>query len=382
MVPRSWCDRHSAPSCHYQGIGQAWAYPSCGARRVPVNRARLIQAEELVRSRYERKGACSAMANVTLALHQLAQPTQLDTGSAQQHPRIHRRQHHTESLQRCELAQVGFREIRATPTVLPFITQHHRYSQLHAHMAARAALSRIAFDNYTTDLTISEETHFALLDGTFLALVFLWRAAGERRGPGLCGDASTPSALLSVCVDLLRSFGPSTCLLYNEGIHHNNTTSTRSAFQSSVSHMCSLLHTLSLQTGAVALVRETAAQNFPTPTAPPGHEGEFPFASSGQACISPSPVRMNWHNVVLWAEATRWNLSMVPFYKSTISWGSVLFEKTRDCTHERCYTPAYYGPLWSDLRKSLLESMEHGRVEAGAGPEGGREGGLDLAENE
>lgn len=365
MAPPSWCNRHSAPSCHYADSGQNWLnwlYPSCGAVGVPVNRTRLTQAEELVRSLYEREGACSAMATVAQTLQQLRNrrhstldqynSTLVFIGDS-----ITLRVY---NAARCELAQVGFREIRAAPIVRPFITQHHSYSQLHAHMNATSrSTEHQAFGKfgtvYTRDLQLSAETHFALHDGTILTLVFLWRAGGERRGPGLCGDASTPHALLSVCLDLLRSFGPNTCVLYNEGIHHNNRTSTRSAFRSSVSHMCRLLYKLRLQTGALALVRETAAQNFPTPTAPPGYEGEFEFASSGHACISPPPASKNWHNEVLWDEATSWNLSIVPFYESTLFRGSVLFtqSKTLDCTHEICYTPAYYGPLWSALQKSV-----------------------------
>ena len=124
--------------------------------------------------------------------------------------------------------------------------------------------------------------------------------------------------------------------------------------------MCHLLYTLSLQTGALALVREISAQNFATPTAPPGYEGEFEFVSSDHACISPSPARKNWHNEVLWDEATSWNLSTVPFYESTLFWGSVLFKKRTqnglDCTHEICYTPAYYGPLCSAVTQLVLEN--------------------------
>jgi len=195
----------------------------------------------------------------------------------------------------------------------------------------------------------------------FLPLCF----SGGLEGKGgvlACAETHRRRMPCSVCV--WTCCGPlartPACSTTNEGIHHINTTSTRSAFRSSVSHMCHLLYTLSLQTGALALVREISAQNFATPTAPPGYEGEFEFVSSDHACISPSPARKNWHNEVLWDEATSWNLSTVPFYESTLFWGSVLFKKRTqnglDCTHEICYTPAYYGPLCSAVTQLVLEN--------------------------
>ena len=170
---------------------------------------------------------------------------------------------------RCELAQVGFREIRAAPIVLPFITQHpqhHRYSQLRAHMKATSTENQTFGTEfgtaYTTDLQVSAETHFALLDGTFLTLVFLWRAGGERRGPGLCGDASTPHALLSVCMDLLRSFGPNTCVLYNERGHtsHQHDEHPVCVPELGFPHVPSTLHTELADRGACSCSRDIRAK--------------------------------------------------------------------------------------------------------------------------
>jgi hypothetical protein len=156
---------------------------------------------------------------------------------------------------RCELAQVGFREIRAAPIVRPFITQQHSYSQLHAHMNATSTEHQ-AFGKfgtvYTTDLQLSAETHFALHDGTILTLVFLWRAGGEKGEVLACAETHRRRMPCSVCVwtccaPLARTPACSTTRAYI-------TTTGRAPGRSSVSHMCRLLYKLRLQTGALALV--------------------------------------------------------------------------------------------------------------------------------
>ena len=213
-----------------------------------------------------------------------------------------------------------------------------------------------------SDLQTTEEAVFTIGNRT-VRLLFVWRAGGSRRGPGLCGDAATaPEALRHVCRDLLASLGPCTATLYNEGVHHNANTSSLAEYGSSLRHMLTMLHTVHRRTGALGFARETSAQHFVTPEAPPGHEGTYDFANLSAGCSDTAARTTNglWYNAVLRTEATRSNVSVVPFHNATRSWGSLIFQKHRDaldCTHATCYTPHYWAPLWESWCQTMMAAL-------------------------